>query len=214
MSSSASVLQDDSLLSKLDRALYKLETALALISGFTVLGLIILAVISVGGRNLFNHPLPGYIDWIEQFMPLIAFMGIAFTQRDGGHIRMDMLVNNLSGRALWFVEWITTLGIILLISLLIWGSFAHFQRSFDFAAPLWSRDSTIDIGLPVWPAKLLVPVALSVLSIRLWIQLWSFTLAFINNAERPIAVPLIEDIATQAQREADQLEGMEPKSND
>lgn len=214
MSSSASVLQDDSLLSKLDRALYKLETALALVSGFTVLGLIILAVISVGGRNLFNHPLPGYIDWIEQFMPLIAFMGIAFTQRDGGHIRMDMLVNNLSGRALWFVEWITTLGIILLISLLIWGSFAHFQRSFDFAAPLWSRDSTIDIGLPVWPAKLLVPVALSVLSIRLWIQLWSFTLAFINNAERPIAVPLIEDIATQAQREADQLEGMEPKSND
>ena len=214
MSSSASVLQDDSLLSKLDRALYKLETALALISGFTVLGLIILAVISVGGRNLFNHPLPGYIDWIEQFMPLIAFMGIAFTQRDGGHIRMDMLVNNLSGRALWFVEWVTTLGIILLISLLIWGSFAHFQRSFDFTAPLWSRDSTIDIGLPVWPAKLLVPVALSVLSIRLWIQLWSFTLAFINNAERPIAVPLIEDIATQAQREADQLEGMEPKSND
>lgn len=214
MSSSASVLQDDSLLSKVDRALYKLESALALVSGFTVLGLIILAVISVGGRNLFNHPLPGYIDWIEQFMPLIAFMGIAFTQRDGGHIRMDMLVNNLSGRALWFVEWVTTLGIILLISLLIWGSFAHFQRSFDFTAPLWSRDSTIDIGLPVWPAKLLVPVALSVLSIRLWIQLWSFTLAFINNAERPIAVPLIEDIATQAQREADQLEGMEPKSND
>lgn len=214
MSSSASVLQDDSLLSKLDRALYKLESALALISGFTVLGLIILAVISVGGRNLFNHPLPGYIDWIEQFMPLIAFMGIAFTQRDGGHIRMDMLVNNLSGRALWFVEWVTTLGIILLISLLIWGSFAHFQRSFDFTAPLWSRDSTIDIGLPVWPAKLLVPVALSVLSIRLWIQLWSFTIAFINNAERAIAVPLIEDIATQAQREADQLEGMEPKNND
>lgn len=214
MSSSASVLQDDSLLSKLDRGLYKLETALALISGFTVLGLIILAVISVGGRNLFNHPLPGYIDWIEQFMPLIAFMGIAFTQRDGGHIRMDMLVNNLSGRALWFSEWLTTLAIILLISLLIWGSFAHFQRSFDFSAPLWSRDSTIDIGLPVWPAKLLVPVALSVLAIRLWIQLWSFTLAFINNAERAIAVPLIEDIATQAQREADQLEGMEPKSND
>ncbi len=47
----------------------------------------VLAVISVGGRNLMNAPLPGYVDWIEQAMPLIAFMGIAFVQREGGHIR-------------------------------------------------------------------------------------------------------------------------------
>ena len=77
MSGSASVLKDDSLLSRIDQRLYKLETGLALLGGFTVLGLILLAVVSVAGRNFFSQPIPGYIDWIEQFMPLIAFMGIA-----------------------------------------------------------------------------------------------------------------------------------------
>ena len=45
--------------------------------------------------------------------------------------------------------------------LLVWGAWAHFCAAFDFAAPLWSRDSSIDIGIPLWPAKLLVPVAFS-----------------------------------------------------
>lgn len=214
MASGASVLKDHSRLSKLDQLLYRLETALALISGFTVLGLIILAVVSVAGRNLFDQPLPGYIDWIEQFMPLIAFMGIAYTQRDGGHIRMDMLVNQLRGRLLWAVEAITTLFVLVLIVLLIWGSFSHFQRSFDFAAPLWSRDSTIDIGIPIWPAKLLAPVALSVLAVRLILQFWGFINAFIKNTDSPVAVPLTESIETQALKEAAQLEGLEKRHND
>ncbi len=208
MSGSASVLKDDSLLSRIDQRLYKLETGLALLGGFTVLGLILLAVVSVAGRNFFNQPIPGYIDWIEQFMPLIAFMGIAYTQRDGGHIRMDMLVNQLKGRVLWFVEALTTIIILLLVLLLIWGSWSHFDRSFDFSAPMWSRDSTIDIGLPLWPAKLLAPVALSVLSVRLLLQIWGFGRAFILNQTSPVGVPLTEDIETQARKEADQLEEM------
>ena len=208
MSGSASVLKDDSLLSRIDQRLYKLETGLALLGGFTVLCLILLAVVSVAGRNFFSQPIPGYIDWIEQFMPLIAFMGIAYTQRDGGHIRMDMLVNQLKGRVLWFVEALTTIIILLLVLLLIWGSWSHFDRSFDFSAPMWSRDSTIDIGLPLWPAKLLAPVALSVLSVRLLLQIWGFGRAFILNQTSPVGVPLTEDIETQARKEADQLEEM------
>ncbi len=208
MSGSASVLTDNSLLSRIDQRLYKIETVLALLGGFTVLGLIILAVVSVAGRNLFSQPIPGYIDWIEQFMPLIAFMGIAYTQRDGGHIRMDMLVNQLKGRVLWFLEALTTLIILLLVILLIWGSWSHFERSFDFSAPLWSRDSTIDIGLPLWPAKLLAPVALSVLSVRLVLQIWGFGRALVLNQTSPVAVPLTEDIETQARKEADKLEEM------
>ncbi|MCV6586342.1 MAG: TRAP transporter small permease, partial [Marinibacterium sp.] len=72
MASGASVLEDGSLLSRLDRSLLRLERALALLSGLAVFSLMVLAVVSVGGRNLFNAPLPGYVDWIEQVMPLIA----------------------------------------------------------------------------------------------------------------------------------------------
>jgi TRAP-type C4-dicarboxylate transport system permease small subunit len=207
MAGAASVLSDNSSLSRLDRGLYRIERQLALLSGLAVFSLMVLAVFSVGGRNFFNQPLPGYVDWIEQIMPLIAFMGVAYTQRDGGHIRMDIFVGMFQGRALWLIELITTLAVLALMLLLVWGSWAHFERSFDWNAPMWSRDSTIDIALPIWPAKILAPIAFGVLSLRLMLQVWGFGRALITGAERPVAVPLIEDAAAQAAREAAQLSG-------
>ena len=205
MAGNTSVLEDGSVLSRLDRALYKLEGIMALISGLAVFSLMVLAVISVSGRNFFNAPIPGYVDWIEQVMPLIAFMGVAYTQRDGGHIRMDMLGGRLRGRGLWAAELIATSFVLLLVVLLVWGSWAHFQRSFDMTAPMWSRDSSMDIALPLWPAKLIVPMAFSVLALRLMLQIWGYARAFIRNEKHPVAVPLIEDIAVQAMHEAEIL---------
>ena len=209
MAMRAAVLSDDTLLSRLDLGLNKLERVFGLVSGLAVFALMFLAVYSVGGRNIFNAPVRGYVDWIEVMMPLIAIMGVSYTQRDGGHIRMDILVGRLKGRMLWMAKFVTTAMVLLLIILLIWGSWAHFQRSFDFGSPLWSRDSTIDIKLPVWPAKLIVPMAFSVLALRLVLQLWAYTRAIISGTDEPVAVPLIEDAATIAAREAAAVTGRE-----
>ena len=202
MASIVSVHEDGSLLSRIDRWLFRIEGWLALVSGLAIFSLMVLAVISVGGRNFFNQPLPGYVDWIEQAMPLIAFTGIAFVQRLGGHIRMDIVIGLMRGRVLWLAELVTTAAILLLILIMVYGSFAHFQRSFDLGAPMWSRDSSMDIGLPIWPGKLLVPVAFSVMALRLMLQCWGYWRAFVTNAEQPVAVPLPEDVAAQAAREA------------
>ncbi len=207
MSGNSNVLTDDSWLSRADQGLFRLESALALIGGLAAFSLMILAVISVGGRNAFNHPLPGYVDWIEQIMPLIAFIGISYTQRLGGHIRMDIVIGHMRGRPLWAMEFITTLVKLALMLLLVWGTWAHFQRAFDFNAPLWSRDSTMDINIPLWPAKLLVPVSFGVLALRFALQLWGYARAFRTNASHPVAVPLIEDAATIAANEAASVSG-------
>ncbi|MGR3623836.1 TRAP transporter small permease subunit [Pseudophaeobacter sp.] len=207
MAGSAAVLEDGSLISRLDHKLLKLEQVFALLSGLAVFSLMLLAVVSVGGRNAMNAPLPGYVDWIEQAMPLIAFMGIAYVQRDGGHIRMDIVIGALRGRGLWLFELISVLLMLVLMLALVWGSWSHFGRSFDFAAPLWSRDSSIDIGLPIWPAKLLAPVAFSVLCLRLMLQVWGYGRALVLGLENPVAVPLIQDAAEQAAAEAEQLSG-------
>ncbi|WP_417278206.1 TRAP transporter small permease subunit [Celeribacter sp.] len=207
MAGTATVLTDDSRLSRVDQGLHKLELMLALLSGLTVFGLMLLAVISVGGRNFFNQPLPGYVDWIQQAMPLIAFMGISYTQRNGGHVRMDMLVGALKGRPLYIAELITTLAMFVFMVLMVWGTWAHFQRSFDFGMPMWSRDSSMDISLPLWPAKLLAPVAFGVLTVRLALQIVAYLRAIITGTEHPVAVPLPIDMATQAAMEAESVSG-------
>ena len=209
MAGMSAVLEDGSLVSRLDLKLLKLERFMALLSGLAVFSIMVLAVISVGGRNLFNAPLPGYVDWIEQVMPLLAFLGIAYVQRDGGHIRMDILIGQLRGRALWLAELVSVVLVLLLMMALVYGSFTHFQRAFDFNAPLWSRDSTIDIGLPIWPTKLLVPVAFSVLALRLLVQLWGYGRAFVLGLVEPIAVPLVLSAAAQAAEEAEHVTGLD-----
>jgi TRAP-type C4-dicarboxylate transport system permease small subunit len=207
MAGSNAVLEDSSLLSRLDRMLLPVERFMALISGLAVFSLMFLAAYSVTGRKFFASPMMGYVDYIEAAMPIIAIMGISYVQRDGSHIRMDMLVGALKGRFLWFFELVSVLMILLLIVALIWGGWAHFERSFDMTKPLWSRDSSIDVGIPIWPSKLVVPLAFGVLCARLLLQVWGYGRAFVLGLENPVAVPMTLSVAEQARLEAEALEG-------
>lgn len=205
LSSSSAVLQDNSWLSRADRALLPLERIFALVSGLAVFSLMFLAAYSVTGRKFFNQPLSGYVDYIEAAMPVIAFMGVSYVQRFGGHIRMDMIIGKMRGRLLWAMELFTIILMLVVIAALIWGSWAHFDRSFDLTKPMWSRDSSIDIGIPMWPSKLLIPVAFGLLSVRLSLQAIGYARALVLGLEHPVAVPLILSIEEQAMVEAAHL---------
>ena len=205
MAGTAIIHQDSSWLSRVDQGLHRIETLLIIFSGLAVAGLVVLAVLSVSGRFLFNQPLAGYIDWIQQFMPVIAFTGISYALRNGTHIRMDMLINKAKGRQFYAAEFISTLLIFALMLFLLWGSYTHFSRSFDLAQPLFSRDSSIDIGLPLWPAKLLIPVSFAIMVLRAIIQLFAYAKAFLFNNPLPVAIPLTQSIEQQAEHEAAKL---------
>lgn len=207
MAGNSTVLQDSSLLSRLDQMLVPIERFMALLSGLAAFSLMFLAAYSVTGREFFESPLLGYVDLIEMLMPLIAIMGVSYVQRNGGHIRMDIIIGSMHGRVLWLFELISVLLVLVLITALVWGSWAHFDRSFDCARPWCSRDSSIDISLPIWPSKLIVPVAFSVLCARLLLQAVGYARAFWLNLDQPVAVPLIQSVAEQARAEAEALEG-------
>jgi TRAP-type C4-dicarboxylate transport system permease small subunit len=205
MSASATVIEDQSKLSAADRLLFRFESFLNLIGGGVILLLVMLATVNVLGRWLFSSPIDGYIDWVEQAMAFIAFCGIAYTMRVGGHIRMDMLVGQLRGRALWISELLSTWLMLAVTLMLIYGSYLHFWRAFSIG------DSSLDINLPTWPAKLMIPFALSVLALRLMLQIWGYLRAIRNGDERPVAVPLPESAAEAAAREAETVSGRDDK---
>jgi TRAP-type C4-dicarboxylate transport system permease small subunit len=201
MAGSSTVLTDDSRLSRIDRLYYRLEKWLALLGGIVIMLLVLLATVNVLGRWLFSLPISGYIDWVEQAMAFMAFLGLAYTQRLGGHIRMDILVSHLHGRRLWFTELVSTVLMLLITLVLIYGSWLHFLRSWQIG------DSSLDINLPTWPAKLVVPVALTVLALRLLLQCWGYLRAIREGGDSPVAVPLIEDAAAVAAAEAESVMG-------
>lgn len=178
-----------------DRLMTHLENSLNFIAGALVFGLMFLGVMQVFLRVVFRKPMFGYIDIVELSMVGFAVLSISFVQRIGGHVRMEMLISRLRGRANWIFEIFGTLLAIFIVTVLIPYSFKHFQRAYYFG------DSTIDIELSTWPAKLIVPVALGILLVRLFIQLAGYVRLTINPGLAPVGVPLVKNVAEQADEE-------------
>ena len=181
--------------------LARVENFFTDISGLAIFLLMGLTMCEVIGRRVFNSPIPGTIDIIEASMATFAVLGAAACQREGGHVRMDLLVSNLEGRMKWILEFIAigiAFGYIVVITR---QSFNHFLRSWNIG------DSTIDIQLPLWPSKLIVPIALSILAIRLGFQLVGYVRLIINPNAQPVAVPLPKTTHEKAQDEIREILG-------
>ena len=71
-------------------------------------------------RTVFNMPITGYIDLVELSMASMAFLGAAYCQRLGAHIRMELLIGRLHGRSLWVAEAVGLLAALFIIGVLVW----------------------------------------------------------------------------------------------
>lgn len=146
--------------------------------------------------RIFDISLYGFIDIVEVSMVGFAVLSIAFVQRLGGHVRMELLLTALKGRWLWFTEILGGLFALFIVGVLIPSSYSHFQRAFDIG------DSTMDIELVIWPAKLVVPIALAILFGRLVIQTVGYLRLLFCPSYEPVAVPVIQTMEDKARSEA------------
>ena len=193
-------------LAQIDELVFKIESFFNLTAAMIILALMLMAVVQVIGRKVFNFPVRGYVDWVEAAMAFFAFLSIAYTQKLGGHIRMELFIQKFEGRALWLVEVIGTLVALFIITILMYYAYNHFLRAWTIG------DSSMDIELVIWPGKLVVAFAFLTLIIRLLIQLAGFVRLYFHPDAMPIGVPIIETVDEQAQHEIDAgLAGEEEK---
>jgi C4-dicarboxylate transporter DctQ subunit len=184
-----------SALAKADELLFKLESTLNVIAGLVIFATMILGVVQVVGRSVFNSPVPAYVDVVEIMMASFAFLGIAYCQKLGGHVRMEVVMKQFKGRPLWIAEVTGTLVAMLIISILMVYGYDHFLRAFELG------DSTIDGDYPLWPSKLVIPIAFAVLMARLTVNLFGFIRLVGSPDAEPIGIPVIETVDDQAEYE-------------
>ncbi len=183
----------------------RLEDVMNLIAAAAIFFLMFVGVFQIIGRTVFDTAIYGYIDYMEQASALFAFLGISYAQRVGAHIRMDLLLRGFSMRFLWSMELFCVLVALVVITVLIDSTFQNFLRAWQLG------DSTIDIKLPVWPTKLIVPFVLVVLWVRLVLQSFDYMRLIRYPDAAPIAVPVIETIEIQAKHEIEEALGREEK---
>ena len=187
-------------LRRADALLSHAEDGLNLIAALAIFFLMFVGVAQIVGRTIFDFAIYGYIDWIEQASVVFAFLGIAYAQRLGSHIGMDLTMG-WRPQNRWKIELFGVVMANAIITVLIWASLTNFLRAYSIG------DSTMDIKLPTWPAKLLVPLALSVLWLRLSLQICGYIRMIAHPDAEPVAIPKLVTIETQVQDEIAEVLG-------
>ena len=153
-----------------------------------------------------NRPMFGYIDMIQLAMPVLAVLGISYAQRYGVHIRMDILIERLRGRTLWILETWNAIVTLAIVALLTRFSWVFFHDAY------LSGDSTIDAQYLTWPSKILVPVALALLVLRIVVQLLGSMRLAMDPTLPLVGVVAPQDVAEQARKEIRDVMGDEAVS--
>ena len=182
------------LLRLFDRWLTVVEDTANIIAALAIFFLMFVGVIQIIGRTVFGYAIHGYIDWIEQASALFAFLGISYAQRLGSHIRMDITLD-WPTKLRWWLELFGVILALVIVTILIDSSFANFKRAYSIG------DSSMDIRIPIWPAKGMIPLALSLLWLRLVLHVWGYGRMALNPSAQPAGIPRLETIEDQVKDE-------------
>ena len=199
----------DSVLYKIDQAYHGLERALNYLAAIFLFSLMLLACSEVVARKIFNSPIHGQADLVEIAIPTMGFFGLAYCQRMAGHVRMEIVVQSLKGRAHWLFEFVSNFATMIICALMIYGSYNHFLRAYELG------DSTMDVELQVWPPKLIIVFGFCILFGRLIISFFGFLRMLQNPNQEAYAVPrslMTEEIAAaEAEAARDAIDDDEVK---
>ena len=221
---SENTYSDNTLLSRLDQALAKIEDFFSFLAAIVILALMLFGTLNAIFRKgpkvltaIFEsleipieiHSLPiwGYTDLVQLFMVAFAFLAISGMQRVGGHIRMELVVRSMRGRTLWISECVGVVIALFIMCVLLYYSSTAFFRAFELG------DTTIAEEIATWPSKIWVPVAFAVLIARLILQIWGYMRLIVNPHAIPLAVPLMHSEVEIASKEIQDAFGDEQIEN-
>ncbi len=186
----------DTPFARLDRGYHMIERALNYVAAAFLFSLMLLAVAEVFMRKVFNSPIHGQADLVEIMIPTMGFFGLAYCQRLAGHVRMELLIHRLKGRSLWLFEFTGNLATLLIVVLMIWGTWQNFENAWLLG------DSSMDAQIPVWPPKLIIFVGFCLLFVRCVIAFIGYIRLIMEPDAEPIGVPISPTAADVAESEA------------
>jgi len=142
-----------------------LDTAYGLagaIAALSILGIclivsaqVMLNILARFGGSELSFTIPSYADFAGYFLATATFMAMAYTLRSGGHIRVNLLVQNLPEKPRWLSEIFalslgaTTAGYATWYAGLLLGESLHYgdMSTGIVAIPLWIPQLPMVAGL-------------------------------------------------------------------
>lgn len=127
--------------------------------------MMLLVNIDVFGRYLFNRPVTGNVELTEMIMVFIVYLGMAYTHREKGHVRVEVFVDKLPKGILSNINNYISLLLSLFINVMV--MVYSFQQSIT---TYHDKAVSIYLSIAMWPLPLVVSLGSLILCIRIIIE--------------------------------------------
>jgi C4-dicarboxylate transporter DctQ subunit len=136
-----------------DRILDRVANAILLALAAAFVAAVALNFANVIGRYVFGRSIPGADEVQIYVMVFMAFLGAAVVSWRQAHLRMDVLVRGLPGRAQWLLKAAEALLLVVLTGFVCLQSarytltmFELGRRSDDAGIPMWIPHGAVALG--------------------------------------------------------------------
>jgi len=150
------------------RGVSSVEAGLNIAGALLIFFLMLFTMGEVLGRYFFNRPILGHVELVELAMAGIIFLGLASTEKIGGHPKMEILLTRVlkERRIRYIVETLT-----LLLALFVFVVITIYSTEVSLLSAIRMADVTPSIFCPTWPSKLCIPLGSFFLCFRLVIEI-------------------------------------------
>ncbi len=151
------------LLSSLELPLARLEQLGLFVAGLAFAAMMLVTVLDVVMRYVFNAPLSWSFELISSYLMVGAFfLAVSATQAQRQHVNVDVIARHLPQRLRCGLAVLSGCATILLFALIWWAGAQGFWEA-------WHKNLVMDgeIPWPRWPTYLMIPIGLGLMLPRL-----------------------------------------------
>ena len=130
-------------------------------AAWLILFMTLLITVDVLGRSFFGLPVYFSTEVSGYILVALTFLGLAYTQRKGKHIRIQLLTRHLPAGAQRYLELTILIIGIIVVGWLTWATKDPVIQNYVF-----QRTSITNLETPMWIPWLLVPVGFFMLTIQ------------------------------------------------
>ena len=132
-----------------------LDDKMGIFANITLVANMLLIVYSVLGRVIFKKPVLGLVDMVSLIFALTCVFAFCYTEKEEGHVRMDLLIQNAPRIGKIILHTITGVIAILVLVFIMAAMYSHAVKTFA------AGNISLTIGIPYFPFVLVTAISIT-----------------------------------------------------
>lgn len=155
------------LLARAESLLDRLLDLMAGLAGAALFVMMLMVVANTLTRKFLNWPITGVFELTASMLTLAVFLALAYTQKAGAHISVDVVSRHFSGATRTLFEIAAPVLGALCFAWATYASWLFAFESYEMGEQEWGS-----ITYPIWPVKMLVCFGLAALTLRYVVEIF------------------------------------------